>query len=122
MNNVNPDDEDLMNTETGAEQDTAARTRSPGEILREERELRALSVQQVADELNLTMHFIRALEADQYEKLPGDVFARGYLRSYAALLQLDPESLSRSFNEYVYARESKQRVTRERIAQVIIGR
>jgi len=96
----------------------SARTQpqTPGAILREQREARSLSVQQVADELHLTMHFIRALESDAYDKLPGDVFARGYLRSYVTLLQLDPDKMMHSFNEYVVAKDSKQQADRHKRA------
>ncbi len=89
---------------------------TPGAILREQREARSLSVQQVADELHLTMHFIRALESDAYDKLPGDVFARGYLRSYVTLLQLDPDNMMHSFNEYALAKDSKQQADRHKRA------
>jgi len=64
----------------------------------------------------LTMHFIRALESDAYDKLPGDVFARGYLRSYVTLLQLDPDKMMHSFNEYVVAKDSKQQADRHKRA------
>ena len=87
---------------------------SPGERLREQRESQALSVQQVANELHLTMHFLRALEADAYDKLPGDVFARGYLRSYANLLQLDAEQMMHDFDDYVGRREPRPVAPRRR--------
>jgi len=91
-------------------------SQTPGQLLREQREARSLSVQQVADELHLTMHFIRALESDAYDKLPGDVFARGYLRSYASLLQLDPDQMMQSFNGYVIAKENRQQADRNKRA------
>lgn len=65
--------------------------KSPGQGLREGRERRKLSVEQVARDLNLTVATIEALEKDQFERLPGPVFARGYLRSYAKLLDLPAE-------------------------------
>ena len=108
---INEDDQIL---ETVA--DAPAQPQTPGEILREQREARSLSVQQVADELHLTMHFIRALESDAYDKLPGDVFARGYLRSYTTLLQLDPDQMMRSFNDYVTAKENRQQAARHKRA------
>lgn len=67
--------------------------KSPGRRLREIRERRKFSVQQVASDLNLTPATIEALEKDQFERLPGPVFARGYLRSYAKLLDVPPEPL-----------------------------
>jgi len=96
--------------------DVPGQPKTPGEILLEQREARSLSVQQVADELHLTMHFIRALESDAYDKLPGDVFARGYLRSYATLMQLDPDRMMQTFNEYVVAKDSRQQADRHKRA------
>ena len=60
------------------------------------REQRQLSVEQVARELRLSPHQIVALEDDEYEKLPGATYVRGYLRSYARLLGLPEESILRS--------------------------
>lgn len=76
-----------------AEPEEPAEKVTAGQLLREARETRLLSIQEVAEELHLTRHYIQALEADQYDKLPGEVFARGYTRSYARLLDLDPEHL-----------------------------
>lgn len=92
---------------------------TPGELLRSQREMLELSVQHVADTLNLTMHFIRALESDSYEKLPGDVFVRGYIRSYARLVRLDPDQLIEiydAFGDKKQARkqEAIKRYTRRR--------
>jgi len=111
---INEDDQII--DEPTAESGASKLPQTPGEMLRGQREARALSVQQVADELHLTMHFIRALESDAYDKLPGDVFARGYLRSYATLLQLDPDQMMRSFNEYVTAKDSRQQAARHKRA------
>lgn len=74
--------------------------RSPGAMLAAQRETLELSIQQVADQLNLTMHFVRALESDSYEKLPGEVFVRGYIRAYSNLLRLDPVQILLIFDEF----------------------
>jgi len=66
---------------------------SPGALLNSERERRGWSEKYVADQLHITMHYVRAIESDNYEKLPGSVFARGYIKSYALLLGLDDEQL-----------------------------
>ncbi len=87
---------------------------SPGDTLREQREQRGLSLQQVADELHLTMHFIRALETDAYDKLPGDVFARGYLRAYANLLGLDSDKMMHAFNAHVRVKDAAQQSARSK--------
>ncbi len=49
-----------------------------------------LSVQQVADQLKLSQRQILALENNQFDDLPKMVIVRGFVRSYAKLLKLDP--------------------------------
>lgn len=65
----------------------------PGGQLRAERESLGVTVREVADTLNLSITVVQALEADDYDRLPGAVFARGYIRAYARLLELDPTPL-----------------------------
>ena len=71
-----------------------------GGILRDARTAAGLSVTQVANKLNLTAQAIEALETNQYERLPGLTFARGYIRSYAKLLGLDDSELAKQFDQY----------------------
>jgi cytoskeleton protein RodZ len=74
-------------------EDRGAAARGPGAMLREAREARGLTVRDLAETLNLAVSTVRALEADDYERLPRPAFVRGYLRSYARLLTLDPQPL-----------------------------
>lgn len=62
---------------------------SAGRLLRRTRLDRGLDEKQVADQLRITVHYVKAIETDHYEKLPGAIFARGYIKSYAKLLKLD---------------------------------
>lgn len=66
---------------------------STGRTLAAKREEWGLTVEDAAGYLNLTPDTIAALEADEYAKLPGTTFIKGYIRSYAKLLQLDVEDL-----------------------------
>lgn len=72
----------------------------PGQLLSRKREALGMSIQQVADELHITMHYVRSLECNAHDKLPGDVFIRGYIRAYANLLKLDPVVLINVYNEF----------------------
>lgn len=72
----------------------------PGHLLAKKREALGMTVQEVADALHITMHYVRALETDAHDKLPGDVFIKGYLRSYAGLLDLDPTVIINVFLDY----------------------
>ena len=64
-----------------------------GEILREAREAKGLSLEQVYEETRITQRFLAAMEAGDYDQLPTPVHVRGYLRNYARFLALDPAPL-----------------------------
>lgn len=69
----------------------------PGDVLKAAREALHVSEREVADALNLPLSVIEAMEANDYEQLPPAVFTRGYLRSYARLLELDADDVVASF-------------------------
>lgn len=66
---------------------------TPGAILSATRQGHGLTIEQVASHLNLAPRQVVALEADDFAALPGMVIARGFLRSYAKFLRLDPVAL-----------------------------
>lgn len=59
---------------------------SPGAQLRQAREGLGLSIEEVADRLRLNEALVLAMEEDRFGLLGAPVFARGHLRSYAALV------------------------------------
>src|SRR3954451_15190129 len=65
-----------------------------GETLRRERLKRNLDLDQISQQLKISRRLLDAIEADQYERLPGGVFARAFVRQYASLLGLDAEELA----------------------------
>lgn len=69
------------------------RDRGPGAALAAARTAQNLSVADVARQLKLSASQVNALEAGQFERLPGPVFVRGFVRNYARLLRLDPDRL-----------------------------
>jgi cytoskeleton protein RodZ len=71
----------------------------PGERLHKARELRGLSIAQVAQELRLSERYVRAMEADDYSSLPESAFVRGYMRRYAQLVKLSPDDIVARFDE-----------------------
>jgi len=60
-----------------------------GKALRQGRESKNFSVSRVADGLHLRPSIVTAIEDENYELLPGDLFLKGYIRSYARLVSLD---------------------------------
>lgn len=73
---------------------------NPGETLRAAREGKSLSLQSVAQQLNLSERSLARIEAGDFSQLPGDTFARGYVRAYAKLLELDQNRLVQEFDRH----------------------
>lgn len=70
-----------------------------GETLRQAREAAAYSVSYVATQTHLKEDVIIALENDQFDRLPSDVFIKGYIRSYAKLLEIDSQGLLAAYSK-----------------------
>jgi len=81
---------------------------SPGQMLKKKREELGLSHGRVADALHMTAHYVKALESDQYDKLPGKTFVKGYFRSYARLLGADVEEIMLSYERFTAALEKSE--------------
>ena len=64
-----------------------------GESLTNARLRRGLSIEQVAGDTRIAARFIEALESEDFGALPAPVYVRGFLRSYASFLRIDPASL-----------------------------
>jgi cytoskeleton protein RodZ len=80
-------------TDMAENQGLRARDRAPGAALAAARTAQNLSVTDVARQLRLSVNQVAALEAGEFERLPGPVFVRGFVRNYARLLKLDPERI-----------------------------
>jgi cytoskeletal protein RodZ len=72
-----------------------------GNILREAREMKGLTLGDVQDEIRISSRYLQALEAGDYTMLPTAVHARGFLRNYARFLELDPRPLLERFEATV---------------------
>ena len=64
-----------------------------GDRLRDAREVQGLDLYRVERDTKIRHKFLVALEAGDYADLPGDVYARGFLRNYATYLGLDPDEI-----------------------------
>jgi len=62
-----------------------------GENLRRERELRGVTLREIAESTKISARFLQALEDDRVDVLPGGLFARAFVKQYALFLGLDPE-------------------------------
>lgn len=82
---------------------TDAQLQKPGELIRSKRDAAGMSQAQVGEALHLTVHYVKALENDEYGKLPGLTFVKGYFRAYARLLKIDEAEVLDCYDRYVAA-------------------
>jgi len=61
------------------------------------REERGVSLRQIADATKISVGALEALERNDISRLPGGIFSRGFVRSYATQVGLDPEQTVRDF-------------------------
>src|SRR5450432_636958 len=64
-----------------------------GEILKREREMREVTLNEVTVATRIPPRFLEAFEREEWEKLPGGVFNRGFVRAIARYLGLNEENL-----------------------------
>jgi cytoskeleton protein RodZ len=67
---------------------------SIGETLRRQRLQNRISLERVSLETKIGVRLLEAIEAGQFEKLPGGVFRRSFVLQYARALQLDPDEIA----------------------------
>lgn len=70
-----------------------------GEVLRTERERRQLTIHDIEEATSIRALYIESIENGNYEKLPGDVYTKGFIKNYATFLNLDADSLVKQFVE-----------------------
>jgi cytoskeletal protein RodZ len=68
-----------------------------GAKLRKARERCGLSLRQIADSTKISVPVLEGLERDEITYLPGGVLGRGYVRSFASTVKLDPEAIVAEF-------------------------
>ncbi|MFN8007235.1 MAG: DUF4115 domain-containing protein [Terriglobia bacterium] len=76
---------------------------SLGADLKRERELRGISLQEISNATKISPRLLESLEADQFDNLPGGIFRKAFLRSYAKYLGMNEEQV---IHEYTLAFES----------------
>ena len=80
-----------------------------GEELRREREIRGISLKEIADATKISKRFLDAIERNDHKTLPAPVFTRGFVREYARYLGLNADEM---VNRYNYAAAGDDRIER----------
>src|SRR5438876_918501 len=74
--------------------------RTPGDFgsrLREARERRGITLRQIANATKISVRVLEALERNDISRLPGGIFGRAFVRSYASEVGLDPDDIIHEF-------------------------
>ena len=76
----------------------AVNYRAPSLDLAKARETQGISLEQIADKTKISMRFLRAIEAEEFDKLPGGIFSTSYLRLYAGIIGYEEAALLALYN------------------------
>ena len=88
-------------------QGSASELASFGEELRREREIRGISLKEIADATKISKRFLDALERNDHRTLPAPVFTRGFVREYSRYVGLNAEEM---VNRYNFAAANDDRI------------
>lgn len=72
-----------------------------GLYLKKQRELRNIPLQTVSEATKINLRSLQALESSDLNLLPGSVFAKGFVRSYAKAIGLDVEEATLQLEEHL---------------------
>src|SRR4051795_2999332 len=72
-----------------------------GPTLREARKRRQIELSEVEEATRIRPRFLRAIENEEWDVLPGGVYTRGFIRTYASFLGLDGDRLAEDYRENV---------------------
>ncbi len=64
-----------------------------GQYLRRQRESKQRSIEEIARSTRVPMSSVERIESDQFDELPGEVFVRGFLKSYARSLGISSDDV-----------------------------
>lgn len=79
-----------------------------GDLLRRERERQNLSIKDIEKATSIRALYIDAIEKGEYKTLPGEVYAKGFVRNYANYLKLNANEIVNAFNEEMHPQEEMQ--------------
>jgi cytoskeletal protein RodZ len=77
-----------------------------GETLKRERELREISLRDIADATKINIRYLEALEQNRFEILPGGLFNKGFIRAYARFIGANGEALVDGYLQEIASREA----------------
>lgn len=74
---------------------------SIGEQLRLAREQRGIGLREICDQTRISVHYLEAIEANDYKRLPGGVFNRSFIKAYARCVGYDEREAIEGYTRYL---------------------
>lgn len=84
-----------------------------GDRLQREREMRGITLEEIAEATKIGTRSLRALEQQDFDKLPGGIFNKGFVRAYARYLGLDEEQAVADYLEALNEAQAAGKTTRQ---------
>lgn len=78
-----------------------------GEKLRQAREARGITISEVAEQTRISPHYIELIENDDYRTLPGGIFNKGFVKSYAKFIGLDEAEALQDYSRLISSQSSE---------------
>jgi cytoskeletal protein RodZ len=72
-----------------------------GELLRLAREERGVPLREVSDQTRISIHYLEAIEANEYNRLPGGIFNRSFVKAYARYVGYDEKKAVEGYTRYM---------------------
>gem|GEM_PF-329698 len=72
-----------------------------GLYLKQERELRGVALGEIAETTKIHIRYLEALENNDFDNMPGEVFVKGFIRSYARAIGIDSEEIVNAYDESI---------------------
>lgn len=77
-----------------------------GEKLRQAREERGISITEVAEQTRISPHYLEFIENDDYRTLPGGIFNKGFVKSYAKYVGIDEQEALQDYSRLIASQNS----------------
>src|SRR5215211_3154495 len=74
---------------------------SIGEQLRLAREERGIGLREICEQTRISVHYLEAIEANDYKRLPGGVFNRSFIKAYAKCVGYDEREAIEGYTRYL---------------------
>src|SRR6185503_11544718 len=72
-----------------------------GEQLRLAREGRGIPLREISDQTRISMHYLEAIESNDYRRLPGGIFNRSFVKAYARYVGYDEKEAVEGYTRYM---------------------